>query len=174
LVQKHKVVALRGNGTLRADPRVSSSAEDVARSFFSLLFHHKHKIAFPRFFRTCAKIVKRTRRKRFEFDRRCDVRIAAEGKGRTWARRTAFAVVRKEQPNAFNAYYQSSIHKRATRFAASLKKVKSSLAKNYYAVDHEKRDERTMGSGGYRQEGHEWCTIPILREWGQNNHERKI
>ncbi|KAL0124010.1 hypothetical protein PUN28_006076 [Cardiocondyla obscurior] len=41
------------------------------------------------------------------------------------ARRTAFAVVRKEQPNAFNAYYQSSIHKRATRIVASLIKVTS-------------------------------------------------
>jgi len=38
LVQKHKVVALRGNGTLRADPRVSSSAENVARVLFSFLF----------------------------------------------------------------------------------------------------------------------------------------
>lgn len=38
LVQKHKVVALRGNGTLRADPRVSSSAEDVARGIFFFFF----------------------------------------------------------------------------------------------------------------------------------------
>lgn len=37
LVQKHKVVALRGNGTLRADPRVSSSAVDGCARF-SLFF----------------------------------------------------------------------------------------------------------------------------------------
>lgn len=62
LVQKHKVVALRGNGTLRADPRVSSSAEDVARGFFSfssILFHYQTGDRGP------ARTVKRTRRKRF-------------------------------------------------------------------------------------------------------------
>lgn len=168
MVQKHKVVALRGNGTLRADPRVSSSAEDVARGFFffflfSLYFSIiKREIAFPR------GPSKGREGNASEFNRRRDGKVGGSGSGRggrTRARRTAFAVVRKEQPNAFNAYYQSSIHKRATRFVASLKKVTSSLAKNYYAVyninvDHEKRDERTNGLGGCPASGARAACIP--------------
>lgn len=51
---------------------------------------------------------------------------------RARARRTAFAVVQKEQPNAFNAYYQSSIHKRATPLRNVSQKLTLNPAKNYH------------------------------------------
>lgn len=158
-------MALRGNGTLRADPRVSSSAEDVAHVFFSFFFYFSIiNIAFPRFFRTCARIIKRTRRKRFEFDRQRDGKEG--GRGRTRARRTAFAVVQKEQPNAFNAYYQSSIHKRAdTLRGVSLKSNVESckeLLRSITSITRSATSERwAPGVSGKKGTGGE-C-IPILR-----------
>lgn len=174
-------MALRGNGTLRADPRVSSSAEDVAR-IFCYFFTIKREITFPNSFARY-------------------MRGSSKGREGNASSLTGNAMVRKEyidgkgreheleEPRSpsyeknsqmlSTQYYQSSIHKRATRFAASLKKVTSNLAKNYYAVpiynvNHEKRDERTMGTGGIRQERHkDGAYINLMRMLlhGQSNRE---
>jgi len=68
---------------------------------------------------------------------------------------------KKEQPNAFNAilsikHTQASDTLRGVPQKSNVESCKELLRSTYiYNVDHEKRDERTMGTGGIRQERHE-------------------
>jgi len=104
--------------------------------FFHLLFYYQtwdHVLANS--FARNVRIVKRTRRKRFEFDRQRDGKEGMDEKGREHElEEPRSPSYEKNSQMLSTQYYQSSIHKRATRFAASLKKVTSNLAKNYYVV----------------------------------------
>lgn len=61
----------------------------------------------------------------------------------------------KEQPNAFNAilsikHTQASDTLRGVPQKSNVESCKELLRSTYiYNVDHEKRDERTIGTGGY-------------------------
>lgn len=88
LVQKHKIVALRGNDTLRAGPRVSPQTRGMMlRAFSSLLFFIRQYVAIPRFFFTGAGIKKTKERKGNASS------LTGDDEKRVRARRTAFAVV---------------------------------------------------------------------------------
>lgn len=85
------------------------------------------------------------------------LRESDEGDGeeeeKAQARRTAFAIVQKEQPNAFNAYINQAYTSGLRALRSVSQKVTSNPAKNttQLHVDHASRDERTMGLEGVRQ-----------------------
>lgn len=117
LVQKHKIVALKGNDTLRAGPRVSPQTRRMMlRAFSSLLFFPiiRQYIAIPLLFYLC-RDQKKKERKGNASSLTGDDEKGTSSKNRV-RRRT------KRTAKCFQRIYQSSIHKRATRFAASLKK----------------------------------------------------
>lgn len=116
LVQKHKIVALRGNDTLRAGPRVSPQTRRMMlRAFSSLLFFPiiRQYTAIPLLFHGC-------RDKKKERKGNASSLTGDDEKGTSSKNRVRRRI--KRTAKCFQRIYQSSIHKRVTRFAASLKK----------------------------------------------------